>query len=369
MDPEVDPEQTFSLRRLAQTCVEQFQQLSLRGERERFNATGRNGFWLSRQVAEFNTWCSRTNIHSEGLRSIDVRLKDVPEICDILLQLLRSLSLDLDDLIHQPEVSAGSDDVEDNRGEDDDDSESKTSSLSSLSFDSLTSSECSQPRKEVQGSVAQHTEREAKLRQHVGDTIERLHGQAKRIDLAGARHRQRRIEMYREKERPKQMYKGLKRLGDWKAKDQFGTASETVRERMAESFARRRIRFEYLKEHQKKRAIDMRNPIEHHLVTESRTSVEPNEASLTQTQGIPKNENVPSPNYAHDQRTLFSATVNTTYELPPEPRTRERAESVRSIALRHPSFPPPPQVKDGRFQCPYCLLEFRETEAAPDRWR
>lgn len=366
MDPEADPHDTASLKQIAQACAKQFEHLSEDEETREASANTRDGFWASRQSAEFNMWCTKIGVHSEGLRSIDVRLKDVPEICKLLLNLLRSLHRDLDDLIHQP-IGAYYPGGETEHNRSDADSESDASSLS---FDSLSSSEGSQSRSATDDHSAPGQRRNLELRRHIGDTIDRLHGQARRIERAGAQHRRKRIEVFREKERAKQMYEGFVKLGIWKANEQFKSASNTIKERMAESFARRRIRFEYLKEHQKKRAVDMlilpdigvaplpegNNAKDKALVEQKREATTTPNVSGTTT-------------YPQDQRTLFSATVNTTYNLPPERSQKARAESVRSIALRHPGFPPPPQILDGKFECPYCLLEFRDREAEQGRWR
>ncbi|KAE9570113.1 hypothetical protein CGMCC3_g13710 [Colletotrichum fructicola] len=68
-----------------------------------------------------------------------------------------------------------------------------------------------------------------------------------------------------------------------------------------------------------------------------------------------------------DQQTIYSATERTKLERSVE-RRQERAESVVSIALRHPGFPPPPKITGHSFQCPYCRLDFRAAEAEKARW-
>jgi hypothetical protein len=56
--------------------------------------------------------------HAEGLRSLDVRLKDVPEICDMFLQLLQSLQQDLNDLRYRNEAIARPGKAESNHADD-----------------------------------------------------------------------------------------------------------------------------------------------------------------------------------------------------------------------------------------------------------
>ncbi|KAF1850331.1 uncharacterized protein K460DRAFT_272656, partial [Cucurbitaria berberidis CBS 394.84] len=365
MDLEAEPQETASLKELAQACAKQFRQLSQDEETRDPGVNARDGFWASRRTADFNIWCTIIGVNSEGLRSVDVRLKDVPEICKLLLHLLRSLRRDLDDLIQQhgrvspPEGKAEA-------GYTYADSESDASSLS---FEPLSSSEGSQLSSLTDNPLSPGQSRQIELRQHIGDTVDRLQGQTRRIERAGAQHRRKRIEVFREKERSQQMYEGFEKLGLWKANEEFKLASKIMKERIAESFARRRIRFEYLKEHQKKRAVDMISSPDNNSVPPPQGCSRDNvETTVEQKKEGPKKPIVSGATLPQDQRTLFSATVNTKYDLSTEGKKKARAESVRSIALRHPGFPPPPRTQNGRFQCPYCLLEFRDREAEKGRW-
>jgi len=95
MEPEADPKETASLKHLAQTCEEHLQKLSQDEEAQQDVTKAREGYWASRQYAEFNLWCAKVGVDGEGLRSVDVRLKDVPEICELLRHLLQSLDCDL----------------------------------------------------------------------------------------------------------------------------------------------------------------------------------------------------------------------------------------------------------------------------------
>jgi len=242
------------------------------------------------------------------------------------------------------------------------------SDTSSLFYDSLSSSEDSQHR-DAEGDAAPSRQApNLALKRHIGDTIDRLQEQANRIERAGAQHR-RRVERYQQQERPKQVYEGYQKFGRWKANEQFTLASETIRERIAESFARRRIRFEYVKEHQKKRAAAE--------FAQTSTSVDPTlqidnddlVALATPGKKVSKKRDTANTPYPVDQQTLFSATINTKYDFRLEPTIKERAESVRSVVLQHAGFPPPPHIEDGKFVCPYCLLEFSAREAEKGRWR
>ncbi|EHK47248.1 hypothetical protein TRIATDRAFT_45666, partial [Trichoderma atroviride IMI 206040] len=246
------------------------------------------------------------------------------------------------------------------------------SDSSSLSFMSLSSSEKSEAKADgaIDDLLSASEERHAALRTHIADTIDRLHGHALQIDRAGAKHRRERIEVYRQKESPKWAYEGYKELAIRAAKGYFPSASETFRQRIGESFARRRIRFEYLAEHQKKRAVEVTvhqsqsSPAK--VLSGSKDHDRP--MHIVKIQEADAEADVFSQRLPHDQHTIYSATVNTKLDMQPQPNRQERAESVASVALRHPGFPPPPKLYGDGFQCPYCRLEFRANEAGKERW-
>lgn len=204
------------------------------------------------------------------------------------------------------------------------------------------------------------------LRRHIEDTIDRLHGHALQIDRAGAKHRRERIELYRQKDGPKWAYEAYRELANRTVKSYFPSASEAFRQRIGESFARRRIRFKYLAEHQRKRAVGIAThqpqPSAAKIPWGSKDPDKP--THLSEIQEV----KVSSQHVSHDQHTVYSATVNTKLDLQPQPRRQERAESVASVALRHFGFPPPPKLCDDSFYCPYCQLKFRAHEAGKERW-
>lgn len=211
------------------------------------------------------------------------------------------------------------------------------------------------------------------LRRRIEETIERLYGHALLIGYAGGKHRHERIELYRQKEGPKWAYEGYKRLANQAAKTYFPLASEAFQQRIGESFARRRIRFEYLAEHQKKRAFNAAATATHQPQY-SPAAVPSQSKDPDGVKYVSKSEEttkLSGQRVPQDQHTIYSATVDTKLDMQPHAKRQERAESVASVALRHPGFPPPPQICDGTdsFQCPYCRLEFRAREAGRDRWR
>lgn len=92
---EVDPNLIVSLKQTAKSCQSFLQRLSQDEENRVDDVKAKEGYWASQQHADFNLWCVKAGIDGEGLRSIDVRLKDVPGICRIILILLESLKRDL----------------------------------------------------------------------------------------------------------------------------------------------------------------------------------------------------------------------------------------------------------------------------------
>ncbi|KAE9570112.1 hypothetical protein CGMCC3_g13711 [Colletotrichum fructicola] len=134
MDLEAEVKDIKSIQWLAKTCSNILEALLLKENAQAEETTSREGHWASRQYAEFNLWCVKVGVHGQGLRSIDIRLKDVPETCAIIRDLLSSLQIDLKK-VQQPANDvqhADKSEVEIN------DSDSASDS-SSLSFDSLSS--------------------------------------------------------------------------------------------------------------------------------------------------------------------------------------------------------------------------------------
>lgn len=94
---EAMPEDTSSFGHVALACQTHLQELLKKEESQENAAKAGEGYmyWASRQSAEFNIWCTKVGVYGEGLRAIDVRLKDVPGIFELLKQLLQSLEHDL----------------------------------------------------------------------------------------------------------------------------------------------------------------------------------------------------------------------------------------------------------------------------------
>ncbi|KAH8680260.1 hypothetical protein BGZ61DRAFT_551033 [Ilyonectria robusta] len=220
----------------------------------------------------------------------------------------------------------------------------------------------------MQDSTDEIGKRKLQLRDHIEDTIDRLHGHERQIENSGAKHRKERVQLYRDKEGPSWAYEGYKQLATRKVNDEFKLASDTIKSRIADSFARRRIRFEYLERHQKKRAAVILAPKQNPVLTRTVQPVQTQNSVIGMPELPQVNLKLPLRRLTMDQRTIYSATENTKLVMRPGPKPQERAESVASVALRHTGFPPPPKVTNGIFQCPYCRLEFRAREAEKSRW-
>jgi hypothetical protein len=176
-----------------------------------------------------------------------MRLKDVPEIFTVLLHLLKALRKYLDDLIRSQtgELVPG-DETSDSNANLVSESDSETSSLS---FESVSSFKISEKEGGVNFNAVIGQSIILDLRWHVETTMDQLFGHAHRIERAGAEHRRQRLGKYKLKNGPSQVFELFLDIGTAKA-DHYPAlknASSIIRARIAESFARRRIRFEYLK--------------------------------------------------------------------------------------------------------------------------
>ncbi|KAK4460628.1 hypothetical protein QBC42DRAFT_139625, partial [Cladorrhinum samala] len=242
------------------------------------------------------------------------------------------------------------------------------SSDTSSSFSSSSGSAAS-PHEPPQANTEAPSRR--RLEVHVEDTIDRLRGYSKRIEQAAAKHRRERIQLYLEKPGPKAKYGILKMAGRDKAHATFELASDIVRERLAESFARRRIRLDYLKEHQKKRSIS-EDPNKVKLPHIGPLFNLRNNSHIGATSASEQSQSRSMLPSVQEAPTVPSAT--TKYDFTPDPKypnvaRTERAKSVLSVSMSHAGFPSSPAAVEGKFQCPYCRLIVPDTEAGLDRWR
>ncbi|KAH7091461.1 hypothetical protein FB567DRAFT_518742 [Paraphoma chrysanthemicola] len=362
MDSGTDPHKTVSIRDVARDCATCFEQL-LQSEDNRTRSPFTSGpFWASRQYADFNLWWTKVGMSQTGLRSVDVRLKDVPEINTMLLRLLRALHHDLNRLINSPEDPLESTIGGAGAGPD------RVSQEILEKLETLSSSDESE-NSDVERTAIQKSDANDAIWQHIGQTLDRLQGYAKRIEQAGAEHRQKRLDTYRRKQRTKQAYEGFRRIGEMRAKAHFRKAPAYILSRIADSFARRRTRFEYIREHQRKREakvfiVSEPGIIVKHLNKQSELRTKPVRSTTT-----PSARNIQRKLRPHDQQTILSQTVDTEYRMGSRLMKVRRAESVRSVTLEHPGFPKPPLAQDGIFCCPYCSLHFHEQELEVHRWR
>lgn len=88
-------QKTADLKYIAQCCGPHLHKLLQVEKAQDDIAKAKDGHWASRQSAEFNLWCVKVGVHGEGPRTIDTRLEDEPEICNLLGHLLQSLKRDL----------------------------------------------------------------------------------------------------------------------------------------------------------------------------------------------------------------------------------------------------------------------------------
>ncbi|KAJ5738448.1 hypothetical protein N7493_001603 [Penicillium malachiteum] len=315
---ETDVKETANLRDLARIWVRHFTVILMQEEDENDIL---DSHWTARQSAEFNVWCTNIGVNGEEL----LQPTEAP-----------------------PQSKKDDDNSEDDESDD------------SFCYLSLSSSDDSEANLGIDPTPSRKTKQRRALQKHISDTIDRLNSHARQIERAGARHRRERFELYQEKDGPKEVYEGFKRLASWRANENFKSAPSTIKSRIAESVARRRIRFEYPKEPQRKRAVSLDyqtanlprelqvNPLGPAVAIpeEQREKIEATKSKVSVHQG-----------------TILSATVNRKLDMKPEIKRPERVESVASVALRHPGFFPPLKVHRGSqhgmhdFEPYFCMLE------------
>jgi hypothetical protein len=171
------------------------------------------------------------------------------------------------------------------------------------------------------------------------------------------------------------MYDMFEHLARQKVDHNFPKASETLRQRMAESIATRRVRFLYLEKHQNKLST-LKGP-EPALQNSKGIGLDTTNAAHPQL-GNQKAEGLPTfqqPNATGAQFSqILSNTVTTKYntkEIRPIQKAAERGGSVASVVLNS-ALPPIPKLDSGgtSFTCPFCFLVCPASEARGyERWK
>ena len=205
----------------------------------------------------------------------------------------------------------------------------------------------------------------------IQETIDRLNRLAAIIRHSEKKHRQLRIERYLDKPANLEVHQRIKMLALWKVEYLFPEASEALRERMAESIAKRRSRFFYVKQHQRKTSPpNCPQPA-------PQASVNYEEAHALPQSPDPYNE---LPVFTRPQ-ILKPSVVSSTTLSPTEVTTKldqnhlrvikeDRPETAASAYLSRSGFPNPPKVcsTETSFLCPYCCLECPTKEAHGKLW-
>lgn len=196
------------------------------------------------------------------------------------------------------------------------------------------------------------------------DTITSLRQLASTVRLAGAQHRQERVQRFKGLDRNKEMVLLFERCARQKVDHLFPNASETLRNRMAESIATRRARFLYLEMHQKKTST-LNQPVpelQQNDIAHGDEDVGQDESGPSTGSEQQQTTNLvlrPTLKPRVQQSEILSNTVNT--KLDPqrlEPTPNKRAESVSSVKISTNAFPPRPKLDPTgtSFSCPYCFM-------------
>ncbi|MCJ1425603.1 hypothetical protein MMC29_003503 [Sticta canariensis] len=313
--------------------------------------------WAKDQAAQFNIWAADTGVFAETHYSLDFRLEGIPETRNLVALLLHTLEVDLIhsqtplDEVHQHDNPRSSEIDETN----------DDSSISEYDF--LSSSE----EIEAVAPIAPLSESCVAIQ----ETIDRLNRLAAMIRRSGKKHRQLRIERYLDKPSNLEVHQRIKMLALWKVEYFFPQASEALRERMAESIAKRRSRFFYIKQHQRKTSTP------NYPQPAPQAPVDYEEAHALPQSPDPDNE---LPVLIRPQifepfvvsSTILSGTEVTKLDQNLLRAIREdRPETVASAYLSLSGFPNPPKVcsTETSFLCPYCCLERPMKEARGELWK
>lgn len=205
----------------------------------------------------------------------------------------------------------------------------------------------------------------------IQETIDRLNRLAAIIRHSGKKHRQLRIDRYLKKPSNLEVHQRIKMLALWKVEYLFPRASEALRERMAESIAKRRSRFFYVKQHQRK----MSTPNYPQHAPQAPLNYEETHA-LPQSLD-PDNELPVLTRPEILEPTVVSSTILSPTEVTKLDQNHLRAiredgpETVASASLPQSGFPNPPKVcsTETSFLCPYCCLERPVKEARGKFWK
>lgn len=204
----------------------------------------------------------------------------------------------------------------------------------------------------------------------IQETIDRLHRLAAIIRRSGKKHRQLRIESYLDKPSNREVHERIKMFALWKVEYLFPESSKALRERMAESIARRRSRFFYIKQHQRKKSTpNYPLPAPQAPVNYEETHALPQFPDSDNELPVLTRPQILEPSVVSS--TILSATEVTKLDQNRLRAIREdRPESVASAYLSQSRFPNPPRVcsTETSFLCPYCCLECPMKEAREELW-
>lgn len=203
----------------------------------------------------------------------------------------------------------------------------------------------------------------------IEDTITSLRQLSLTVRLAGAQHRQERIQRFTNLDRNKQVYQLFEKCARQKVDFLFPDASTPLRARMAESIATRRMRFRYLELHQKKTST-LNEPAP--ALQQKEAALETEEDTLPAFQPVPQDA-ARNPHPKQENMNLGKSVLSNTVvtkldpkQLHPAQNKAHRSESVSSVKISSGKFPSRPRLDPGgaSFTCPYCFLVCPAKEAS-----
>ncbi|KAH6716525.1 hypothetical protein BKA61DRAFT_306498 [Leptodontidium sp. MPI-SDFR-AT-0119] len=330
--------------------------------------------WVKDQSAQFNIWVANAGVLGIGHRSLDFKLKELPDIKALIEQLLSSLERDIIKL-QKPPVQARpavvkppskpARTLDDSQVKSKDHEDSDGSSSSSYKF--LSSSEEDENDSPATSLIGSQVT--------IQETIDRLQRLSTVIRRSGAHHQEVRIERFLQKPRNLQVYEVFEKFALQKAVHLFPQAEEYLQKRISQSIARRRSRFSYTQKHKEK--ISARD----RAVNTARPKVAVLPKMPEGIDSIPLQKNVDAGREATGMavemptivgQSVLSVTENT--KLDPkrlQAGPNDRPRTVISAFISQSGFPNPPKLKPGtkEFECPYCCLIYPASEARGQPWQ
>ena len=369
------PTKTRAAVHLSEECVDLFRLFSEYQSR-----------WSEDQLARFRIWVANLGVFENGHASIDYRLRDHPDVLNLITQQLDVLKINLEKrkycykyqlllgLTSALKVTSLVSEPLQTRIEKRATSGSESFEIDGEVFvyDSPTSedSECSSDLEP--GNEDRLTADLLEGFQIVEDTIARLNALSTAIRRSGKQSRTSKADLYEVIEYVDgikiNMTKEFQNYASAIVAREIPGAEHFLKERLTVSIARRRNRFLYWKRHDKASKIYVKKI----MPSEPGKELGAGQQVSTEQAG---DTNVKRPERLRDERTIMTGFTATTFDARnfQKPTTSARGSIKPTASVRwknREEYPKPPKIglKESHFVCPICLILSPAKEARGDMW-